>query len=185
MPRAPPSRSVREDREPLKFVLRRQIPLSCLANRFARIRMGLPLRRRTVSLPVTASAGMPSSAVERGFKYAKAAGLCIKGVSVSSAIASFSRKAAHAGCAGAPKHGPKCPAPGPYRAPRTGRKCLCHKGFRTPPWSGSGAQQPGFVNLDLAGFQSHLFPVPGQVIGPLAVDLDGRIGRRAPGSGRR
>ena len=47
--------------------------------------MGLPLRRRTVSGPVTASAGMPSSAVERGLKYSKAAGLCIKGVRVSSA----------------------------------------------------------------------------------------------------
>ena len=64
---------------------------SCMrAKRFARMRMGLPDRMRTVSGPLTASAGMPSSAVERGLKYPKAAGLCIKGVRVSRLTADFS-----------------------------------------------------------------------------------------------
>src|SRR5579871_3142760 len=67
---------------------------SCMrAKRFARMRMGLPDRMRTVSGPETASAGMPSSAVARGLKYPKAAGLCIKGVRVSSPTAPFSSQA--------------------------------------------------------------------------------------------
>src|SRR5215469_11189791 len=46
---------------------------------------------------------------------------------------------------------------------------------------GLGAYQPSLMNQDLAGFQSHLLPLPGQVISPLALDLDGGICRRRLG----
>ena len=42
---------------------------------------------------------------------------------------------------------------------------------------GLSLHQPGLEHLDLTGLQDHLFPVPGQVVGPLAIHLDGAIGR--------
>ena len=96
----------------------------------------------------------------------------------------FFLQGARSGCGAGPKHGPKCPAPRRCPAPRTGRKCLCYKGFRTRHGPHPVSPAAGLRHTwTCAGFQGHHLALPGQVIGPLARHLDGGIGRGHLGQG--
>src|ERR1700753_1554523 len=132
------------------------------AKRFRGIKIGLPLRRRTASGPVTASAGMPSSAVEIGLKCSKAAGLCIKPLSGSRGTESFSAKPPTE-VRRSWETWPTVPTP---RGETRDVSAFSTTHFEHGMVLIGHLDKPGFLDLDKAGLEFHDLAIPGQIIGP-------------------